>query len=745
MQLAFTSTVLVALLAAVAPPVRGQEGKLFIRGEANADGKVDISDCVYMLGCLFLGTECPTCADSGDVDDNGRGDITDPIYLLDHLFRGGPGPPAPREVCGTDETPDELGCETFLACDDGQLPTEPDRLLVERRSRSGERSFYTMDLDGSSAAPFPGVPDDATLLVPSPDGRAIAYLRSTEDGFVNLWLMDSEGADRRPLLEDDRVVEHAAWAPDGARLAVEQSTPTETTDIWIVETGGKAVNLTPDPLPGVIFDRSPSWSPAGTRLAFSSNRSGTARLWTMNPDGTEPLEVLPAAEPGVQFSPAWSPDGELIAFRTGAPGLAAIGIVRPDGGGFRSLPIAGQLGPPLWAPDGRVLYTTDAEGNFEVYAMDPASGESVNLTRHRDHDLRVAPLRHVMPDPWLGFAAPEMVSLNRLDPPAIGAGDVNADGLQDLVALAPPISAVSVILGRPGGRFEPLGTLEAGPDQRAVAIDDVSRDGVDDIVVLGPGALALWRGGPQGPGLSTSHPFGGDGRGLAGADFDGDGSVDLAAVHDGGGAGVRMRVFGTTPGGDPIAIVDYAGDATAPGLACACDATGEGYPDVVVATADAAAPVVLIPGQGDISFAVAIPAARDVPARPDTIPLCEDLNGDRRADLALLFPGEAAALRILHATGADFVPAQEIPLRASGIAAADADRDGDVDLFLAGSEPSGVVHLRNRGDGRFAAPVLIGPGGGPLRILAADLDGDAWPDLVTVAGARLEVRRNLAR
>ena len=720
-------------------------GRLFIRGEANADGKVDISDAVHMLGCLFLGTECPACADSGDVDDSGRSDITDPIYLLDHLFRGGPGPPVPREACGADETTDELGCEGFLPCDEGQLPADADRLLVERRSRSGERSFYTMDLDGSSTAPFPGVPGDATLLVPSPDGRTIAYLRSTEEGSVHLWLMGPEGEGRRPLLEGERMVEHAAWSPDASRLAVEQSTPTTTTDIWVVELAGGATNLTPDPLPGIIFDRSPSWSPAGTRIVFSSNRSGTTRLWTMNDDGTDPVEVVPAAETGIQMTPAWSPDGEMIAFRTGSPGAPAIAIVRPDGAGYRAFPLAGQVGPPLWAPDGRVLYTSDPEGNFEVYAIDPASGESVNLTRHRDHDLRVAPLRHVVPDPWLGFGAPDPYTLNRPDPPAIAAGDVNTDGLRDLVALAPSISAVSILLGRPGGRFEPLGNLEAGIDQRAVVIDDVSRDGADDIVVLDPGALSVWRGGSQGPGLSTSHPFGGDGRGLAAADFDGDGSVDLAAVHDGGEDRVRMRVWGANPEGELIAILDYAADASAPGLACACDATGEGYPDVVITTADPAAPVVLAPGQGDISFGLAIPTAPGVPATASATPLCEDLNGDRRADLALLVGGEPGGLRILHATGAGFEHAQEIALRASGIAAADTDRDGDVDLLLAASEPGGIVHLRNRGDGRFAAPVVIGPGETPLRILAADLDGDDWPDLVTSSGARLDVRRNLGR
>src|SRR5688572_16954841 len=109
----------VILAAALAPlSVLGQSGASFIRGHANVDGDRNITDAVYLLGCSFLGTECPSCGDAGDLDDDGVLKITDPVYLLNCLFAGGPAPLPPFDACGPDPTADELGCEAFARCAD---------------------------------------------------------------------------------------------------------------------------------------------------------------------------------------------------------------------------------------------------------------------------------------------------------------------------------------------------------------------------------------------------------------------------------------------------------------------------------------------------------------------------------------------------------------------------------------------------------------------------------------------------
>jgi DNA-binding beta-propeller fold protein YncE len=96
----------------------------FLRGDSNADGRIDLSDVIFQLGCLFRGTRCPGCQDAADANDDGGVDIGDPIFLLNFQFRGGPRPPDPGpSECGPDPTEDVLDCRSYPPCgSDNQGP-----------------------------------------------------------------------------------------------------------------------------------------------------------------------------------------------------------------------------------------------------------------------------------------------------------------------------------------------------------------------------------------------------------------------------------------------------------------------------------------------------------------------------------------------------------------------------------------------------------------------------------------------
>ena len=118
----WSDTTIVAAFAAVPPEVTVQSvfGKVtsevaggnprnFLRGDANADGGVDLSDAAHTLNYLFLGGPAPSCPDASDVDDNALLEINDPILILNWLFlsQGELASPGPQ-VCGPDPREDAL-------------------------------------------------------------------------------------------------------------------------------------------------------------------------------------------------------------------------------------------------------------------------------------------------------------------------------------------------------------------------------------------------------------------------------------------------------------------------------------------------------------------------------------------------------------------------------------------------------------------------------------------------------------
>lgn len=88
-------------------------GHLFVRGDADSDGSVSISDAIMLLGSLFRGETRLRCPDAGDSNDDGRLDISDAVFDLIFLFSGGEAPPPPFPDPDIDPTADDLGCSSI--------------------------------------------------------------------------------------------------------------------------------------------------------------------------------------------------------------------------------------------------------------------------------------------------------------------------------------------------------------------------------------------------------------------------------------------------------------------------------------------------------------------------------------------------------------------------------------------------------------------------------------------------------
>ncbi len=93
--------------------------QLFRRGDANLDGRVDMTDSLVTLRALFLGHGPLPCEDAADSNDDGLLDTSDPITTLVYLFLGGGPLPLPgAEECGLDPGGDDpfICREPFESC-----------------------------------------------------------------------------------------------------------------------------------------------------------------------------------------------------------------------------------------------------------------------------------------------------------------------------------------------------------------------------------------------------------------------------------------------------------------------------------------------------------------------------------------------------------------------------------------------------------------------------------------------------
>ena len=179
--------------------------------------------------------------------------------------------------------------------------------------------------------------------------------------------MNAEGERRGPSAErllDVRTPAEIAFAPDGSRVAFAlHSTVADVgsfvpSDLYLMDTE----HVEPTQLTsGAWSDRTPVWSPGGSRLAFLSDRitPGHQLPYTMIP-GEEPVHV--GTFVGSAGSLAWSSDGERLLVLVADPGCYGLD--------WSARAVKGA-GP---APDPAIL--RPGQARRRLFLLEIASGES---------------------------------------------------------------------------------------------------------------------------------------------------------------------------------------------------------------------------------------------------------------------------------------------------------------------------------------------------------------------------------
>ncbi|GHH79066.1 hypothetical protein GCM10018793_30840 [Streptomyces sulfonofaciens] len=225
----------------------------------------------------------------------------------------------------------------------------------------------------------------------TPDGRRIVVTRfeDTEAGRIErIWLADADGADPHVLPLDgrgplDRDTD-PTFSPDGTRLAFTRVPPGDgvpgagPSRVLIAQAAtGRIIGTVEPPAGQYGNDAQPTWSPDGTRIAFTRDATvdgagGNKHVWTAQVTALDRQQDLSATVcPGscqvIDDSPAFSPDGTRVAFnrKDGAGRVNernGVLIASPTGDGCRVVLPAGQDAADACT---RELPDTTATGPFQ--------------------------------------------------------------------------------------------------------------------------------------------------------------------------------------------------------------------------------------------------------------------------------------------------------------------------------------------------------------------------------------------
>ena len=211
-----------------------------------------------------------------------------------------------------------------------------------------QRTLYVMAADGSNPS---RIASADSVSVPSwwPDGTRIAYAAGS-GGRSTIHVVNSDGSEDRVLYGIDapgtRAIFSAKVSPDGTQILFDEGTD-EGFDIFAMAADGSAVRQ----LTYTGQDYNPSWSPDGTKIAFTRQEGPMeSDIFTMAADGTDVSRLTDEGKGRTNLNPIWSPDGTMIAFvagRTGGPGPLV--VMDADGMNPANLVSADVLGVS-WQP-----------------------------------------------------------------------------------------------------------------------------------------------------------------------------------------------------------------------------------------------------------------------------------------------------------------------------------------------------------------------------------------------------------
>jgi TolB protein len=166
--------------------------------------------------------------------------------------------------------------------------------------RDGNPEIYVMNVNGSNVRRLTNHPANDATPTWSPTSAQIAFT-SNRSGQPQIHVMNADGTGVRRLTTAESYADRATWSPtSSSEIAFYAQTGVGRYDIKILNLG---TGLTSQITFGEGSNESPSFSPNGRHLAFTSTRAGGVQVFTIGRDGRGVRQVT---REGNNYTPAWS-------------------------------------------------------------------------------------------------------------------------------------------------------------------------------------------------------------------------------------------------------------------------------------------------------------------------------------------------------------------------------------------------------------------------------------------------------
>ena len=280
------------------------------------------------------------------------------------------------------QIPEDAGPGVIRAIAAGDVAEAAIEVHAQRRilfwsNLDDDYDIYALDPAGG-APPEPVMDKGTDDRYPSwsPDGARIAFARD-EGSNWNIWIMNADGTEPRQLTADIAHERFPVWSPSGDEILFARGDGASS-DLYIADasSGQKVRQLTS--MAGE--ERTGSW--VGETIAFWFRALDGGDLYTIRPDRTEltPLDAINT--PQVERSPSWSPNGRQLAFTSDRAGQRDIWLYDLESGELQRLTQdRHDENTPTWSPDGlRIAFIRGEQDAINIWTMNASGGNEIGLT-----------------------------------------------------------------------------------------------------------------------------------------------------------------------------------------------------------------------------------------------------------------------------------------------------------------------------------------------------------------------------